>query len=249
MTVELAHDIHGDGPLLVLIHGITENRQTWDPLLEDLATDHRVLRVDLRGHGDSPTGDSYGVDELAADVHALVDERPLVVGHSLGGMVATAYGAMFDARGIVNVDQSLDLAPLQAGLVEQAPVLRSEAFPLFIDAFFETMRGVLDEDEWARVSGLRRADQEVVLGIWSVLLDSSPEELAAVVGRIVGGLTAPYLSLHGMDPGPAYAEWLRRHIPQAQVEVWPDLGHYPHLARRQEFLDRLRAFELAVPAE
>ena len=54
MTVELAHDIHGEGPLLVLIHGITENRQTWDPLLEDLATDHRVLRGDLRGHGDSP---------------------------------------------------------------------------------------------------------------------------------------------------------------------------------------------------
>ena len=71
MTIELAHDIQGDGPLLVLIHGITENRHSWDPLLDDLAADHRVLRVDLRGHGDSPTADGYAVDELAADVHAL----------------------------------------------------------------------------------------------------------------------------------------------------------------------------------
>jgi len=248
MTVDLAHDTHGEGPLLVLVHGITENRHSWDPLVADLARDHRVLRVDLRGHGESPMADGYGVDELTGDLAALVDEPPLVVGHSLGGMVATAYGAMFESRGIINVDQSLDLAPLQAGLLQQAELLRGEAFPMVMTALFDSLRGVVPDDEWARLTSLRRFDQPVVLGVWSVMLDSSPEELAATVSAMVTGVSSPYLSLHGIDPGPGYAGWLTERIPQAQVEVWPDLGHYPHLVRSEDFLARVRAFEAALPA-
>src|SRR6185312_3138259 len=114
MTVPLAHDQQGDGPLLVLVHGITENRHSWDPLTDDLARDHRVLRVDLRGHGESPGGEDYSIAVLADDVAGVVDEvdpggpPPLLVGHSLGGMVLTAYAAAHAVRGAVNVDQSLD---------------------------------------------------------------------------------------------------------------------------------------------
>ena len=248
MTVDLAHDVEGEGPLLVLIHGITENRHTWDPLVADLARDHRVLRVDLRGHGESPTAESYGVDELAFDVAALVDETPFVIGHSLGGMVATAYGATFANRGVVNIDQSLDLAPLQAGLLEQAELLRGEAFPMVMAALFDSLRGVVPDEEWARLTALRRFDQPVVLGVWSVMLDSSPEDLDATVTKIVGGVTGPYLSLHGIDPGPEYAGWLTERMPQAQLEVWPDLGHYPHLVRSEQFLARVRAFEATLPS-
>lgn len=52
ITAPLAHDVTGSGPLVVLLHGITENRHSWDPIhLEDRYT---VLRVDLRGHGRLP---------------------------------------------------------------------------------------------------------------------------------------------------------------------------------------------------
>lgn len=248
MTTALAHDLHGTGPLLVLIHGITENRHSWDPLVEDLARDHRVLRVDLRGHGDSPKGDGYGVESLADDVHALVDERPLVIGHSLGGTVATAYGELFDPRGVISVDQTLDLLPQQAGLKQQEELIRGEAFPLFMAGMFDSMRGVVADAEWARLSGLRRFDQDVVLGAWSVLLDTTPEELDATVRRITDGVRAPYLSLHGIDPGPDYAQWLRGRIPTSSVEVWDGLGHYPHLVRSQDFLAAVRAFEATLPA-
>jgi pimeloyl-ACP methyl ester carboxylesterase len=116
MTVALAYDQQGEGPLLVLVHGITENRHSWDPIVAEVAANHRVLRVDLRGHGESPKADSYDISELAADVEALVDEPPLLVGHSLGGTVVTAYAARFPVRGVVNIDQSLNLTPMQAGL-------------------------------------------------------------------------------------------------------------------------------------
>jgi pimeloyl-ACP methyl ester carboxylesterase len=252
MTVPLAHDLQGDGPLLVLVHGITENRHSWDPLTADLAHDHRVLRVDLRGHGESPTpdttADGYSVATLAADVAAVVAEvdpdgpPPLLVGHSLGGMVVTAYAAAHDVRGAVNVDQSLDLAPLQAGVQAQADNLRGPAFPAVISALFDSMRGRLPDAETARLNGLRRPDQAVVLAIWSLLLDTTPDELEKAVDAMVAGLGAPYLALDGIDPGEGHAEWLARRIPQAQLEVWDGLGHYPHLVEPERFLARLRAF-------
>jgi pimeloyl-ACP methyl ester carboxylesterase len=249
MTVPLAHDLQGDGPLLVLVHGITENRHSWDPLTADLARDHRVLRVDLRGHGESPKGDDYSIATLADDVAAVVAEvdpggpPPLLVGHSLGGMVVTAYAAAHDVRGAVNVDQSLDLAPLQVGVQAQAENLRGEAFPAVISALFDSMRGTISDAEWARLNGLRRPDQAVVLAIWSLLLDTTPDELEKAVDAMVSGLTAPYLALDGIDPGPGHAEWLAQRIPQAELEVWAGLGHYPQLVEPERFLARVRRFE------
>jgi pimeloyl-ACP methyl ester carboxylesterase len=256
MTVPLAHDLQGNGPLLVLVHGITENRHSWDPLTADLARDHRVLRVDLRGHGESPaphdgTAD-YGVQALADDVAAVVAEvdpgglPPLLVGHSLGGMVVTAYAAAHDVRGAVNVDQSLDLAPLQAGIQAQAENLRGPAFPAVIAALFDSMRGTLSDAEWTRLDSLRRPDQAVVLAIWSLLLDTTAEEVEAAVDGMLAGLTAPYLALDGIDPGEGHAEWLAKRIPQAQLEVWAGLGHYPHLVEPERFLARVRRFEAEI---
>ena len=56
----------------------------------------------------------------------------------------------------------------------------------------------------------------------------------------------PSLSLHGIDPGPEYADWPQARIPRAVVEVWPDLGHSPMLVEQQRFLDRLAELEREV---
>lgn len=247
MTVDLAHEITGSGPLLVLVHGITENRHSWDPLMDALSAEHRVLRVDLRGHGESPKADTYAITEMAADIAALVDEPALMVGHSLGGSVVTAYAAQFPTRGAVNVDQTLDLAPMQAGLIAQAELLRGEAFPLVMNALFDSLRGQVDDAGWQRLTGLRRYDQDVVLGIWGIMLETTPDELAAAVAAMTSGIEVPYLSLNGFDLGPAYTDWLVDRIPGATVETWAEVGHYPHLVRPAQFLDRLAAFEAALP--
>ncbi|WCO66627.1 alpha/beta hydrolase [Iamia majanohamensis] len=86
----------GEGRPLVLLHGITLNAELWSPQLHDLARDHRVLAVDLRGHGRSvPGDDGYGMDVLGRDVASLLTEidlrDALVVGHSMGGMATLAF--------------------------------------------------------------------------------------------------------------------------------------------------------------
>lgn len=246
--MSIAYQATGNGPALVLVHGITESGRMWDPLVPDLARDHTVVVVDLPGHGASAPRPPHDVLTLAGAVGEAVDElgvdAPLVVGHSLGGMVVSAYAATRPVRGVVNVDQPLAMAGFQAMLRTLEPTLRDpETFPQAIDAVLGPMRGRLAGAELERVEGLRRADHAVVLDIWAPVLSAPPEELDALVRGMGAAVQAPYLSLHGIDPGDEYAEWLAGVIDGAVVEVWPGVGHYPHLVERERFLARLAAFE------
>jgi pimeloyl-ACP methyl ester carboxylesterase len=252
--MQLAHEIVGDGPVAIIVHGITESRETWRPLINPLSRHYTVIAVDLRGHGHSAPGDVYDPITMASDVRetvlaagvAGVDEA-LVVGHSLGGIVVSAYGAMYPTRGIVNVDQPLRLSAFKEGLTQLEPLLKgdAESFAMAIGLVFGSMAGTLPAAEAARVEALRFADQSVVLGIWGTVFDSTPDELDAQVDALAGGITAPYLALHGMDPGEGYAAWLTGAVPSAAYELWPDVGHYPHLVHPDRFLDRLAAFDSA----
>lgn len=127
----------------------------------------------------------------ASDAHeTLVSARienspvaPLVIGHSLGGMVASAYSAIFPSRAVINIDQPLRLAAFKDGLGQLEPLLRGDqaSFEMAIGLAFGSMFGPLSPDEVTRLNELRRADQNVVLGIWGTVFDSSPEELDATV--------------------------------------------------------------------
>ncbi len=250
--VDLAYEVHGQGPVLVLVHGITECRRSWDPLVPALAAEHTLVMVDLRGHGESGTGPQYDLGAMASDVHELLDQLgladPLLVGHSLGGTVVTAYAAVFDCRAVINVDQSLALSGFQEGLRQLEPMLRGDTatFTSAIGMVFDSMAGRLSDAERARIESVRQPQQEVVLGVWTPVLEQSVDELDALVTSIASHVRVPYLSLHGIDPGPTYAAWLQDLIPTASVEVWPDVGHYPHLVHPEHFLTRVQAFEQSL---
>ena len=116
--MNLSYEISGSGPLTVLIHGITESRETWRPLIAPLSTTYTVLALDVRGHGQSDEGDVYDPISLATDVRETllasavkdVADTALVIGHSMGSIVASAYGALFPTRAVINVDQPLQLS-------------------------------------------------------------------------------------------------------------------------------------------
>jgi pimeloyl-ACP methyl ester carboxylesterase len=245
----LANERTGSGPALVLIHGISERRDLWLPLIPQLADDYDVVAVDLRGHGDSASGDAYDPVTLANDVFETVESlgmtNPLVIGHSLGGVVASAYGLVARPRAIINVDQPLKLSDFKAVLGQLEPMLRGDkaSFDTAIDMIFDSMMGPLPADEVARVQALRTPRQDVVMAIWGTVFDSTEDELDATVQALVSGVTVPYLSLHGIDPGKGYTTWLQHLMPSATVEVWPDQGHYPHLVQPTRFLERVVDFD------
>ena len=245
--VDIAYEVSGSGPTLALVHGITESRHTWDPLVADLASDHTVVAIDMRGHGESGLAPTYDPASMAGDVAAVLATEglvdPLVVGHSMGGIVVTAFAAAHPCRGVVNVDQPIALGGFQDLVRSVEPMLRGDGFGDVITGMFDSMQGPLPAAEVARVGGLRRPVAEVVLGVWAPLLELSPTELHGLVGSLTSAVQVPYLAIHGIDPGPEYGPWLEQAIPTATLEVWDDTGHYPHLVHPQRFLDRVRAFE------
>lgn len=245
-------DHGGAGEPVVLVHGITESGASWDPVIERLVASQRVITMDLRGHGASGFADRYDLEAMAGDVVAVVQELGIegqvhLVGHSLGGAVVSAAGAQVACASVVDVDQSLQLGSFKDQLGEVEAMLRDSAtFRAVIDGMFGQMAGTLiDPDAMNRVHELRRPDQDVVLGVWDVLFSMTADEVNQVVTDALGaysGKTVPYLALFGIDPGPDYGGWLGQHIEGAQVELWADHGHYPHLVDPDRFVARLHDF-------
>jgi pimeloyl-ACP methyl ester carboxylesterase len=245
----ISYETSGEGPPLVLVHGITESRRAWDPLLDALASDHRVIAIDLRGHGESERRPPYDALTMADDLHAVINAAgahdPLLVGHSLGGAVVSLYAAQHSARGVMNIDQAIELGGFKAMLAPIEPMLRGDdaAFQAVMHELADTLYGPLPSEERLRLATLAHPEQQVVLGVWDLVLQSSAQELDALVGAAAAAITAPYLALHGTDPGDEYRAWLTAKVKTATIEVWPDHGHYPHLLEPARFLARLRDFE------
>ncbi|MFF1630599.1 alpha/beta fold hydrolase, partial [Streptomyces sp. NPDC058272] len=88
------HDHGGDGPPLVLLHGAGRTLADWAAAAPLLVPRHRVLAVDLRGHGLSPSG-TWDFPHVLGDLEAVLEAYDipgaLPVGHSLGGMIAVRY--------------------------------------------------------------------------------------------------------------------------------------------------------------
>ena len=94
--LSINYELHGEqGNPLVLVHGATGDITDWRHQVAEFASTHRVLIMDLRGHGRStaPTDrDAYSIDRMARDVVELVDQagfdRYHLVGHSMGGAIS-----------------------------------------------------------------------------------------------------------------------------------------------------------------
>ena len=127
---ELVADLTGtdDGrPPVVLLHGLTFDRGMWAPMVDALAG-RRALAFDLPGHGDSPPRDSYDVADVADVLHDAVVaagvDAPVLVGHSIGALLATVYASRHPAHAVLNIDQPLLPGPFGDMLRSLEPVLR-----------------------------------------------------------------------------------------------------------------------------
>jgi N-formylmaleamate deformylase len=90
----------GDKPPLILAHGVTDTGLCWTPIAKALEGDYDVIMVDARGHGHSDAPEQgYGIDELARDLHGVIQalslHKPLLLGHSLGAATVLALAGTY----------------------------------------------------------------------------------------------------------------------------------------------------------
>ncbi|WP_399882587.1 alpha/beta fold hydrolase [Streptomyces sp. BBFR51] len=112
MALLHAHDYGGDGPQLVLLHGYSRSLTDWDAAAALLTAGHRVLALDLPGHGGSPSASPWTVPTVVRHIADTLEAHgvpeAVVVGHSLGGLIAVEYAradpARARARAAVNLD-------------------------------------------------------------------------------------------------------------------------------------------------
>jgi 3-oxoadipate enol-lactonase len=90
-----------DRPAMVLLHGASADGDTWEEFAGRFGDWHRIA-PDLRGHGRSPRAEAYSFDLFADDLHGLLDafdvEQAVLVGHSMGGVVAYRYAERHPER-------------------------------------------------------------------------------------------------------------------------------------------------------
>ena len=103
-----ARDHGGTGSPVILLHGLARNLEDWGAVVPFLVAEHRVVAIDLRGHGrssDGPWSWSAAVSDVTAVIDQLDLQRPAIVGHSLGGMIAALCAADVDAvAASINLD-------------------------------------------------------------------------------------------------------------------------------------------------
>lgn len=234
----------GDGAPLVFVHGWTADRHRWDHQMTHFAQTRRVVRLDLRGHGDSSGAGVRTIAELARDVLALLDhlkiERCVLIGHSMGGMIAQTIALNHPDRveRLVLVNSIGRMAYNRPrGLLMAASTL--VPFKLFVATNIQRAfaPGYPREEIRAYIKASADTPREVVMTLYGAM------RAFDVLDR-VGEIQAPTLMIHGYhDIQLPVSQMLRmaKAYPDALVRII-DAGHELPVEKPAELTAAIAAF-------
>jgi pimeloyl-ACP methyl ester carboxylesterase len=182
--MRLAVHVSGSGArTAVLIHGMMSDHRAWHRVADDLeAQGYRIVAVDLAGHGRSPRSPRYSVGAWAADaiesLEPVLEGVPdLVMGHSLGGLVASRVAERFGARAAIYVDPAFSFPRGARGAAIKAMFTlapRPRAWLLR-----RLNPGWTPDDVQLELETLRVWDKRTILGFVSTRALRSPRTLVA----------------------------------------------------------------------
>jgi len=256
----------GQGPALLLIHGIGDSSATWSQVIPALAKDHMVIAPDLLGHGasDKPRAD-YAVGAYANGMRDLLTilgvERASIVGHSMGGGVAMQFAYQYPERceRLVLVSTggvSRDVHPLlrmatapPAGLA--LPLLSLRPTRVAVRGAFHLLRRLetdigRDADDLIRVFDALPdwAARRAFLRTVRAAVDWRGQHVT-MLDRAYLATGVPTMIVWGKRDGVIpYRHALIAHaaLPGSRLETFEDAGHFPHHRDPERFIAVLSDF-------
>lgn len=256
-----------DHPPLLLLHGGNQSAHSWDLVSLSLADRYHIFALDQRGHGDSEWARDaeYGPEPMAQDALALISQEriaaPIVVGHSMGGMVTMQLTALAPTlpRAVGLVDIGPEVSQRGAETIRNF-VLRNTEFEQleqFVErvAAYDPFRSRTHIERTARYNLVQRADGRYVSKADRILHDPefrqrarppSARRNAAQGFQAFGG---PTLLIRGEHSNILEAEAAARFVselPSAQLVEVADCGHNVHSQNTTGFLAALNPWLEAV---
>ena len=235
---EIAYSSAGDGtPALVFGHGWTLDRSYWDEQLRRFSSDHRVLAIDLAGHGDSGSGrEDWSMEAFGGDVAAVVDglgiPRVILVGHSMGGSVVLEAAQRIGASrvaGIVLVDtfhdpdQPMSEEEIEGILAAYRDDFRTNVGSMVREYLFAPETDSILADRIA----MQMSSFDPAIGVASVedLFRSDYREVLA-------GIRSPVVAINS-DQYPTNLESMTRY--GVAVRTVSGVGHFPMIEDPDQF--------------
>jgi pimeloyl-ACP methyl ester carboxylesterase len=253
----------GSGPPLVLLHGFAQNAYAWRLVAAELADRFRVLRVDLKGHGQSVSADrtGYSIYHQALAVCAMIERAGLkdivIAGHSFGGGVALAAALLMQQRmpgrlrALISVDgMSYEQRPPIGIEILRWPLVPTLAYPFLISEYF--VRKGMTYAYWKPESLTPDAVREYARpmrnrlirhGIVQAAREIRPADGTGFVARYPG-IKVPTLILwgtHDIVVPPRFGDRLHAEIANSKLIKY-DCGHCPAEERPHDVARDIAAF-------
>src|SRR5919109_2965033 len=248
----------GQGPDLVLIHGVASNLGQWQLSILPALEGWRVTMYDLRGHGysDMPAS-GYTPDHMVGDFSGLMDyltiERAVILGHSYGGVVALYYAVLRPERVDKLIIADTGVPCLEPGrgrdalLARWREALGREGIEVpdekaedvaYLMAQMLKLRG-----HYWRGMGVRRALARLSRLSNSTSFGQEYRETSGLTLEMIRQIHAPVLLIYG-DRSPLTASFqaLRDNLPNRKTAIVPDGGHFSLLQHPELFVRQIEGF-------
>lgn len=254
VPISLHHQIIGDGPPLIVLHGLFGSGTNWRSFARSMVDGRQVHLLDLRNHGRSPHSEEMSYPLMVADLFAYMDQQSLktatLMGHSMGGKVAMLAGLHSPER--VSDLVVVDIAPVAAGH-DHLPVMRAmQSLDLEGISRREAASEMLADaipDASLRHFLLQNLERDDLGFRWRLNLPALAANMAALhefpVDAAKDCYPGPTLFVRGekSDYVPdRHFELIRRYFPAAEIRTVADAGHWPHAEKPQAFAESVKTF-------
>ncbi|MHC4153033.1 MAG: alpha/beta fold hydrolase [Planctomycetota bacterium] len=241
--VKISYDVQGEGePVLVFVHGWSCSKEYWKEQVAHFAKKHKVVTIDLAGHGQSGLSrKEYTLEAFGKDVAAVAEKlnlnRIILVGHSIGGFVVVEAARQMPGR-VVCVVGADEFHDIEKGFTEEdIKGLIAMIEPDFVKGTQSFVRGMFPPDadpelvDWV-VSDMSSADSEIGINVFRNLGNYD-------LKNAIQEIEVPVYSISS-DLWPMNVDGNKKYVKSFKLKMMKGIGHFVMLEDLCSSLSRRR---------